>query len=123
MTMSDTIKPGYKRTKIGVIPEDWDVVLVSNQFNFVKTYSNSRGDLSDSGEIEYLHYGDIHTKYYYHLNLDRNILPKLMANKIEESPSYMQEGDLIIVDASEDYTDIGKSVEVQNISGTSYLVA
>ncbi len=41
------IKQGYKQTKVGIIPEDWEVTKVGEKFNFLKTYSNSREDLNN----------------------------------------------------------------------------
>jgi len=113
--MSVTVPSGYKQTKVGVIPEDWEVVKLGDVFDFIKTYSNSRSHLSDIGDIEYLHYGDIHTKYKFHIDLSQVTLPKISKNNIKGEIKYVQEGDLIIADASEDYADIGKSVEVTNI--------
>ena len=106
---------GYKQTKVGVIPEDWDVVKLGDKFNFIKTYSNSRSHLSDDGDIDYMHYGDIHTKYKYHIDLNQVTLPKISETNIKGTAEYVKDGDLIIADASEDYADIGKSVEVMNL--------
>ena len=33
----------YKKTEIGKIPEDWEVKTIGDTFNFLKTFSNSRG--------------------------------------------------------------------------------
>ena len=113
--ISQEVPQGYKQTKVGVIPEDWEVVRLGDVFDFIKTYSNSRSHLSDIGDIEYLHYGDIHTKYKFHIDLNQVTLPKISKDNIKGEIKYVQEGDLIIADASEDYADIGKSVEVINI--------
>ena len=113
--ISQEVPQGYKQTKVGVIPEDWEVVRLGDVFDFIKTYSNSRSHLSDIGDIEYLHYGDIHTKYKFHIDLSQVTLPKISKDNIKGEIKYVQEGDLIIADASEDYADIGKSVEVINI--------
>ena len=95
--------------------DKWKTVQVSEKFSFIKTYQNSRKDLADTGEVEYLHYGDIHTKYKYHLNFNKSKLPKISFNKFKTTIEYVKEGDLFIADASEDYADIGKSVEAVNI--------
>jgi len=94
---------------------EWKSVKVGDAFDFIKTYSNPRSDLSDIGDIEYLHYGDIHTKYKYHLDLEQNTLPKISIDKFKSNIEYVQDGDLLMADASEDYADIGKSAEVLNI--------
>ncbi|MCB9127961.1 MAG: hypothetical protein H6638_08660 [Ardenticatenales bacterium] len=54
---------GYKRTEIGVIPQEWELNTVRNLFYTLRNASNSRADLADSGEIYYIHYGDIHSKW------------------------------------------------------------
>ena len=116
MMSSQEVPQGYKQTKVGVIPEEWEVARIGDVFNFIKTYSNSRKDLSAIGDIEYLHYGDIHTKYKYHLNFDKNTLPKISLEKFKTNIQYVENGDLFIADASEDYVDIGKSVEAINLN-------
>lgn len=113
--MNSKVPEGYQQTKVGVIPKDWKVVTVKDVFDFIKTYSNSRKDLSDIGDIEYLHYGDIHTKYKYHLDFDRNVLPKISSENFKANIEYAKDGDLFVADASEDYADIGKSVEIVNL--------
>ncbi|MCB4779014.1 MAG: restriction endonuclease subunit S [Sulfurovum sp.] len=115
------VREGYKWTKVGVIPEDWDVVKVNDVFIFIKTYSNSRADLSNQGDIEYLHYGDIHTKYKYHLDLNLNSLPKISSEKIKGNIEYVKDGDIFIADASEDYADIGKSIEAINVNNKKII--
>ena len=115
MMSSQIVPQGYKQTKVGVIPEEWEVVRLGDVFDFIKTYSNSRSHLSNVGDIEYMHYGDIHTKYKFHIDLKNVTLPKILKNRLKGDIQYVQEGDLIIADASEDYTDIGKSVEVANL--------
>ncbi len=115
------IREGYKQTKVGVIPEEWKVVKVNDVFDFIKTYSNSRADLSSQGDIEYLHYGDIHTKYKYHLDFNLNSLPKISSKKIKGDIEYVKDGDIFIADASEDYADIGKSVEAININNKKII--
>ncbi len=109
------IAKGYKQTEVGVIPDDWQVVKIESVFDFIKTYSNPRSDLSNIGDIEYLHYGDIHTKYKYHLDFNKNILPKISFKKLKSKIEYAKNGDLFIADASEDYEGVGKSIEVVNL--------
>ncbi len=94
---------------------EWEEVRLGDKFDFIKTYSNSRSHLSDVGDMEYMHYGDIHTKYKFHIDLSKVILPKISESNIKGTIEYVKNGDLIIADASEDYADIGKSVEVVNL--------
>lgn len=117
------ISKGYKHTGLGVLPEDWEVVRLGEVCNFLKTYSKSRSDLSESQNcidgVAYIHYGDIHTKFKHFLDMDKDILPSIDSKKLAEDLEdivFVENGDLVIADASEDYEDIGKSVEVKNLS-------
>jgi len=80
------VPPGYKRTEVGVIPEDWELATFEKVFQFLPTATNSRSDLSLNGDIYYLHYGDIHTKYDYILDLSKNTLPKI--NNLPPPPKF-----------------------------------
>ena len=110
------IKQGYKQTKVGIIPEDWDVVKVGEKFDFLKTYSNSREDLNNQDDISYIHYGEIHTKHKFYIDFAKFELPKINKSKLPNEIIFAQNGDLVIADASEDYADIGKSAEIKNLT-------
>lgn len=94
--------------------------LVNNtldeSFKFLSTNSFSRAELSEStGDIRNIHYGDIHTKLPTICNVFEESLPYLDSNISEKNLNklvYLCDGDIVIADASEDYKDIGKSVEV-----------
>lgn len=105
---------GYKKSAIGVIPEDWDVKTYEDIFWFLKTASNSRADLSLNEDIKYIHYGDIHTKWQHKIDLQSEFLPSISQEKVKSIP-FLEEGDIVMADASEDYEGIGKSIEVVNI--------
>ncbi|GAK60930.1 type I restriction-modification enzyme S subunit [Candidatus Vecturithrix granuli] len=92
----------------------WEVKKVGEVFKFLNTANNSRADLFESGEIGYIHYGDIHTKWHCFLDCSKNELPLIHANKVKGIP-FLEEGDLIIADASEDYEGLAVSVEIKNI--------
>ncbi|MBO1347473.1 MAG: restriction endonuclease subunit S [Hormoscilla sp. GUM202] len=109
------VPEGYKKTEVGVIPEDWEVKTYEDIFTFLTTASNPRADLSLDKEVEYIHYGDIHTKWDCLLDLRLEFLPSISKQKVKRA-TILEEGDVIMADASEDYEGIGKSVEVINIS-------
>ena len=69
---------GYKRTDVGVIPEDWQVLLVRELFEYQRTASNSRADLDNSGSVAYVHYGDIHTLFRHFIDFTRDTVPRLV---------------------------------------------
>ncbi|CCW32733.1 Type I restriction-modification enzyme subunit S [Xenorhabdus nematophila F1] len=111
---------GYKQTEVGVIPEGWEVLTYGDIFSFLSTSTNPRSDLSGEGEYGYIHYGDIHTLWDHSLDLKKNILPKISANLV--SSAFIEDGDIIMADVSEDYEGVGKSIEVSNV-GKQKIVA
>ncbi len=107
---------GFKKTKIGLVPKDWEVKRLGEVFNFLKTYSFSRKNLDEYSEINYIHYGDIHKKYKFHLDLDKEELPKISDILFKGEIEYLKNGDLIVADASEDYKGIAENIEIKNIN-------
>src|ERR1017187_3900361 len=98
------VKPGYKQTEVGIIPERWGVKPLGELFAFSGGYSASRDQLSSEGHC-YLHYGDIHVsaKTSVDTRLDYEDIPKLDIPLKEVSPrSLLSDGDVVFVDASED---------------------
>ena len=113
-TREDSSAKGFKQTELGRIPEDWEVKSYADIFTFLSTSSNSRADLSNSGDYGYIHYGDIHTKWHTRLDLSKTSLPKISENLV--TSAFVQHGDIVIADASEDYEGVGKSIEILNQS-------
>ncbi len=56
------IKQGYKQTKVGIIPEDWEVVKLGNICKFYKGKGISKENLSEEG-IPCIRYGELYTTY------------------------------------------------------------
>ena len=112
-------KPGYKFVKSifrkdEEIPEDWKFQTFDESFKFLSTASNARSDLTDKGDINYIHYGDLHTKWKTFLCCDDEEIPFIEEKKIENS-TLLQENDLIIADASEDLKGSGVSILLKNV--------
>ncbi|QQF51390.1 restriction endonuclease subunit S [Campylobacter fetus subsp. venerealis] len=78
----------YKQTAIGLIPKEWEVVKLGDEFKYIKTYSNSRADLDDYSEINYIHYGDIHTKFKYFIDFRESVLPKIHLDKLPQNINF-----------------------------------
>ncbi len=108
------IPKGFKKTEVGIIPSDWLLVSYDELFDFLTTATYSRSQLSENDTIKYVHYGDIHTKCVHFLDCDKIDLPSIKNELLKNYP-LLKDGDLIIVDASEDYEGVGKSVEVKNL--------
>jgi type I restriction enzyme S subunit len=109
------------------IPGDWTTPEFGDVFNFLKTFSFSREQLTSeptNDGIRNIHYGDIHATYENEiLDLDiEKTVPYLLDGLIdpksfdEESFPALKEGDLIIADASEDYC-----IELKNINGAKIV--
>ncbi len=98
---------------------DWGKVKFSESFIFHNTNSYSRALLSEVGEVMNIHYGDIHTKFSMLFDISKEIVPflndQIDSTKIAEN-QFLKEGDLVIADASEDYKDIGKAIEVVHLN-------
>ncbi len=107
-------KKGYGQSEIGIIPNDWELVSLDLVFDFLRTASYSREQLTENGNIQYVHYGDIHTKLNYFVNFSNTKLSSIRETQAKIY-SLIQDGDIIMADASEDYEGIGKSVEVRNL--------
>lgn len=108
-------KKGYKKTKLGWIPEKWDILKFKEMYNFLSTGSNSRNELNSTGEYLYIHYGDIHCKYKNILNCSKIEIPHINKDKVMNLPE-LKDKDLIFVDASEDYEGITKCTEIKNVN-------
>jgi len=100
---------------------EWEVKKLGECFDFLKTGTQSRSDLNSHGDVGYIHYGDIHSKWDLFLDCDNQAVPKIDIGKVKFLPK-LQQGDLIIADASEDYEGVGKSIEIKNI-GERNIVA
>jgi len=92
----------------------WEVKKLGEIFKFLNTANNSRADLAESGEVEYIHYGDIHTRWNCFLDCSKNELPFIDKAKVNSIP-FLENGDLVIADASEDYEGLATCVEIKNI--------
>lgn len=105
---------------------EWEEYSIGNVFDFYSTNSYSRDCLNHiDGEVKNIHYGDIHMKFPTIVDANKENIPYINRNisldKIQ-TDSYCKDGDVIFADASEDYDDIGKSIEITNI-GDSKIVA
>ncbi len=94
---------------------EWNPSHFKKLFSFARTNSYSRNDMAnENGLIHNIHYGDIHTKYKTNFDISTEETPTINSD-IDMSlqpEDYVKVGDLIIADASEDYKDIGKAIEI-----------
>lgn len=102
-----------------ILPEGWKTKPINQVFEFIGTSSYSRNDINyeiDEESIYYIHYGDIHATYKNAiLDFDTETRIPVLKKEIKSTTNYLEEGDLIIADASEDYEGVGEALEVFNI--------
>ena len=104
------------KTRLPGFTDEWRIRTVGELFEFLNTANNPRSDLTDKGTVKYIHYGDIHTRWTSFLDCATETLPLICEDKVRNTP-FLEDGDLVMVDASEDYEGTGVSVEVRNASG------
>lgn len=99
------IKPGYKKTTVGVIPEDWEIKDLKEIGKFHKGKGISKAQTIDEG-IKAVRYGEIYTvhdffikKFYSFINED-----------VAKESFLLETGDLLFTGSGETLEDIGKSV-------------
>lgn len=103
----------------------WEIKKYNQIYSFYSTNSFSRDNLNyENGKVKNIHYGDIHTKFSTLFDIENESVPYINEDidisKIKDE-NYCKEGDLLIADASEDYNDIGKTVEIINLNNENVL--
>lgn len=119
--MSKLVQP---KLRFNNLNSSWKNYLFHETFLIHKSNSLSREDLNDAeGKIKNIHYGDIHTKFKSLLDITKENIPFINVDKLEKvkNMSFCEEGDLIFADASEDYKDIGKAIEIINLDNQNVL--
>ncbi len=99
---------------------EWEVKRLGDIITFLPTANKPRADLSDDGEIQYIHYGDVHAQTKPVLDCNACTLPYIDRKKVGNA-AYLEDNDLVIVDASEDLDGTGKSIEIHGISGKNVI--
>jgi type I restriction enzyme S subunit len=105
--------------------DHWIKMNYGDIYSFYSTNSYSRDNLNyESGAVKNIHYGDIHTKFKTLFDIQKEEVPYINSvidiNKIKEE-CFCKEKDLIIADASEDYADIGKTIELINTNNEKII--
>lgn len=106
---------------------DWEEKAFGKIFKFHRTNSLSRKQLNSlSGKARNIHYGDIHTKYQPLFAISNESEVPFINEEIVDLKKVAKEdfcliGDLIVADASEDYKDIGKAIEIIELDNETVL--
>lgn len=113
------LKEGYKQTEVGSIPNEWSLVPFDKIFDFNSTSNYSKTQMSTEGEIGCIHYGLIHAIPNTQYDLKNGI--KYYVTKEQAKYELVRDGDVIMVDASEDLEGINKSVEVCGVGCNKFI--
>lgn len=101
----DDVPSGYKRTEVGVIPEDWELPSLQMVGTFLKG-QGIRKDESSSGSIPCVRYGEIYTHH-------NDILRKFnshISERVSQSSTPLKPGDILFAGSGETKEEIGKAV-------------
>lgn len=123
-TNNKNIPQGYKYSSLGIIPQEWEVKRLGEVFDNLPSYSYSRDQMTnESQEFRYIHYGDIHKNENVNfVDLTKRELPFLLDDVgIQRKHNTLNDGDILLADASEDYDGVGKSIEIINCSGQKII--
>lgn len=103
----------------------WEMTNFGKLYSFKITNSLSRDKLNyELGRVKNIHYGDIHTLYKTLFDITKENVPFINSNiKLDriDNDNFCQKGDLVIADASEDYSDIGKAIELIELENQKVL--
>ena len=97
--------------------DEWKAFKIQDTFVFLSTNSLSRDKLNyELGTTKNIHYGDIHTILPTICDVSKETLPYINNDIIYKNINLLKNNDLLIADASENYNDIGKAIEVIEIN-------
>ena len=102
---AEDVPHGYKRTEVGVIPEDWELIRLGDLGTFSKGQGIKR-DEAMSGEIPCIRYGEIYT---HHNDVVRRYSSRI-SREVANSSKPLKYGDLLFAGSGETKEEIGKAV-------------
>lgn len=127
MTVTTEISTTLWWKDYGLLPDGWETVEIKDAFQFLRTNSLSRNQLTDEiaeNSIYNVHYGDIHAAYTEPI-LDLSVneeVPVLKPDASAAASDELADGDLVIADASEDYEGVGQAIELTGV-GSKKVIA
>lgn len=102
---AEQVRPEYKLTEVGVIPEDWEVRPLVELGTFSKGQGIKREDVSDEG-LPCIRYGEIYTTYEHYVYEPVTRIPIDTARRSRP----IQFGDILFTGSGETADEIGKCV-------------
>ena len=113
------------KVRFKIFNKEWSYSTFGDEYIFKRTNSFSRDCLNyKNGALKNIHYGDIHTKFSKYFEVTKEDVPYIDENVnlkgiIEDH--FCKEGDLVLADASEDYADLGSTIEMIDISNQNIV--
>lgn len=98
---------------------DWKETQLGEVFSWITTNSFSRERLTlEGGYVQNIHYGDIHKNFSANFRQSEEVVPYVRDATPDDFKSelFCQLGDIVIADASEDAADIGKAIEIVELT-------
>lgn len=98
--------------------KNWQTKLLKQLYTPLSNLSYARECLTETPQrLAYIHYGDIHTNKIAEVVSAETAMSFLLDSiSISSEEKYLlKEGDIVLVDASEDYEGVGKSIEISAI--------
>ncbi len=119
------IKSNIPKIRFKEFSWEWEEKIFWDEYNFILTNSYSRDMLNyEWWEIKNIHYWDIHTKFKTHFKIQNEKVP-FINNNIDlsklDNEKLCIEKDLVIADASEDYKDIWKTIELIDLNNEKLI--
>ena len=103
------IPKGYKKSVLGVIPEDWEVNLLGELGQFSKGKGITKDQLSNDG-YPCVRYGEIYTTHDFYIKKFKSYIEGHIAEESKE----IKKGDLLFAASGETVEEIGKAVAYLN---------
>lgn len=115
----------FRRDDGTAFPE-WEKMTFGSLVTWHSTNSLSRSALTDepASGVQNIHYGDIHGRFPSRFHQSTAMAPFVSIGSLPRAirdDEYLREGDIIIADASEDQTDIGKALEIAQVQPRSLV--
>lgn len=93
---------------------EWEEKSFSDVFENLNNSTFSRDCLNyEAGNVKYIHYGDILTKFGFAIDVQSSNVPYVNDDLDCEKYASLSDGDIVIADTAEDDT-VGKAVEIMN---------
>jgi type I restriction enzyme S subunit len=100
------IPKGYKKTEVGVIPEEWNVNSLSEIGIFFKGKGIKRNDVAENGTTPCVRYGEIYTRYECYVTNPVSYV----SDEVAFTAQPIDYGDLLFAGSGETADEIGKCV-------------